>query len=209
MADNLRVYGFRWVANFGGGSHMPDPIRCRVASAYQATANPGSVSVGLNIGDPVKLVNDGSVALAAAGESIYGVIVGIGPYYDASVGAMTFGNALPGGTTYGTNLQNMSTVHVVPVQGQMFQAVCDDQVNTTEAAYTTLIHTNVDHVFQPSSTDRRANPLLDISTTVTATAGWRILDIQKAVNIDFTGLYVPLLVTCNEVQSAPYVTTGV
>jgi len=38
---------------------------------------------------------------------------------------------------------------------------------------------------------------------------WRIVNTSFRVNVDYTGLYVPLLVTGNLVQQAPYQTTGV
>jgi len=208
MADNQRsAGGFRWRSALQGNGR-PRTFKKRVASAYQASVNPGSVSCDLFPGDPVKLVNDGTIALAAAGDSIWGVIAGIVQWWDGYV--LQFTDRIPGGTTYGTVLERASIVEVYPVAGQIFEIDCDDAVTaTTEAGYTAYIGENCDHVFAPVAADRKANPLLDISTHVATTAQWRIEDLSRQVNADYSGAYVKLLVSANEVQQPPYVTAGV
>jgi len=207
MANNAAQYGFRWQFSLVGRD-MPI-VRKRVASGYQAA--PGGVNVDLNVGDPVILVNDGTIALAAAGNSIYGIIAGIGQYYNAGIGAKVPGGpSLPGGTAYGTNLDNQSIVFVVPAANQVFEIDCDDNVTaTTEAAYIALIEENADITINQVSGSTTAKPLLDISDHKTATAGCRIVDLGKQGNFDYSGTRVKLLVTVNEVQQAPYVTAGV
>jgi hypothetical protein len=166
------------------------------------------VNVDLNVGDPVKLVSDGTVALAAAGDSIYGVITGVAPYYDGTT--MVFNNKLPGGTTYGSVLERTSYVYVLPVAGLVFEVDCDENTTaTTQAAYTAFIEENCDLSLNADATTKQARPLLDISTHVTTTAQWRIYDLSRRIDQDFSGTRVKLLVVCNEVQQAPYVTTGV
>lgn len=206
MADNASLYGFRWVGARQGDPH-PDPEIVRVATAYQAS--PGGVSVDLNVGDPVKKVSDGTVALCATGDATFGIIVGILPYYDGS--KMVRSNRLPGGTAYSTNLERQSKVLIVPIAGNVFECVCDDNTSiTTEANYNAAIGENVDISINQVAGSTLATPRLKISTHATTnTLVWRIVDTSHRVNIDYTGLYVPLLVTGNVVQQAPYQTTGV
>lgn len=205
---NTNKYGFRWVSALQGTS-PPKPIPMRVASGYQAA--PGGVNVDLNVGDPVIMVSDGTVALAAAGNPTFGVICGIKPYWDAARSRLTFGTALPGGTTYTGTEEQVSTVNVIPVAGQVFEAVCDDgSTATTKATFITYIGENVDIAINQVSGSRLASPKLDISTHGTSNAlVWRIIDVGRAPDADFTVINAPLLVTCNLVQQAPYLTTGV
>lgn len=205
--NNLAQYGFRW--QYSLASEDPIAFRVRVASGYQAS--PGGVNVDLNVGDPVIMVSDGTVALAAATNPVYGIVDGIGPYYNAGIGAMVPGGpALPGGTTYGSNLARQSFIYILPVANQVFEVDADDNVTaTTEAAYNALIGENCDITINQVSGDTHAYPLLDISTHVTTSAQCRIIDIGRQGNTDFAGTRVKLLVTFNKVQQAPYVTTGV
>lgn len=207
MANNTALYGFRWQYSLAGRD--PTILRCRVASGYQAA--PGGVNVDLNPGDPVILVNDGTVALAAATQSIFGVVQGIGQYYNSGIGAMVPGGpSLPGGVTYGTKLERQSFIYVCLAANQVFEIDADDNVTaTTEAGYNALIEENCDITINQVSGDTHAYPLLDISDHKTATAQVRIIDLARQGNFDFSGTRVKLLVTINEVQQAPYVTAGV
>lgn len=207
MANNAFQYGFRWHSNRFGGDTKPQPERVRVASGYDAA--PGGVHCNLQPGDCVKKVSDGTVALATAGDAIFGVIDYIGPYYDAGVGAMVRNSVLPyANGVYSTNLERESTIYIIPAAGQIFRAMADDATTaTTYGGYVAFIGENADMI--NDAVTPNARPLLDISDHKTGTAQWRIVDVGREVNIDFTGLYVPLLVTCNEVQQAPWQTTGV
>lgn len=206
MADNAALYGFSWVgSDFGSG--MPAPMYFPVASAYQAS--PGGVSVDLNIGDPVKKVNDGTLALCAAGDAVFGIVCDIAPYYDGA--KMARANRLPGGTTYGSNLERQSKIGIILAAGNIFECVCDDNTTaTTQATFTGYIGENVDITINQVSGSTLATPRLDISTHATTNnVVWRIRGLSKRNNIDYTGNYVPLLVTGNVVQQAPFQTTGV
>lgn len=209
MADNASLYGFRWQKIMGAGQGDLQPIRCPVASAYQAA--PSATNVDLNVGDPVKRVSDGTVALCAAGDATYGIIVGIAPFWDSVQKVMRFGNALPGGTTYGTVVPRQSFVWVVPVANQIFEVDCDDNVTfTTYLTYQAAIGENCDITINQSSSTAKANPRLDISTHATTnTLVWRIVDIPRQDAQDYTGNFVKLLVQANVVQQAPYQATGV
>lgn len=211
MADNQYQYGFRWHSFLHGGTGRPAPVKKRLASGLAITANPGAVSVDLNVGDPVKLVNDGTITLAAAGDSIYGIVDGIGPtdFVGSAVGS-AWNTKVPTGTTGTVGGEREIYVHVLPAAGSIFRVVCDDNVTaTTLAAYIAFIEENCDHVFIPDATNKKAKPALDISTHAAATSGWRIHDMTRQINQDPSGAFFEVLVTCNEVQQAPFVTAGV
>jgi hypothetical protein len=203
--DNQALYGFRWVKS-RTGSGTPAPEWVSVASAYQAA--PGGVNVDLNIGDPVKKVNDGTVALAAAGDAIFGIVCDVGPYWDGTKKVRA--NRLPGGTTYGSVFDRESKVAIYLFADNIFAVVCDDaSTATTQAAYQALVGENADITINQVSGDTHAYPKLDISDHKTGTAQCRLVAIDNRVDIDFTGANVPFLVTGNEVQQAPFQTTGV
>jgi hypothetical protein len=206
MADNTYNYGFRWHSNLNGGP-CPKPIWYPVASGYSAA--PGGVSVGLRPGDWVKEVSDGTVQLAVAGDALLGVIAEIGPYYDTGQAAMVFGDSLPAGSgVYGSNLSRQSRVGVIPGNGVVWQAMCDDGSSiTTEANFNAAVHENVDMINVP--VDPKAHPLIDISTHETATRQLRIVGLLRRPGVDYTGNYVPLLVTMNEGRLPPFSATGV
>lgn len=202
MADNPALYGFRWIGS--RGTSIPKPEIYRVASGYQAA--PGAVNCDLNPGDPVIKVSDGTVAIATTGV-VFGVIIGVEPFYDGT--KMVRDDRLPGNTVYGSVLERQSKVLVIPVADQLFECVADENTTaTTQAAYTAFIGENVDLVMVPVAP--LATPRLDISThAVTNTLGWRIVNLGRGVNIDYTGNFVPLVVTANLPQQAPFTILGV
>lgn len=207
MADQLSLYGFRYFK--GRNDHMPLPERARVASAYQGTSN--AINVDLNVGDPVKKVSDGTVALCATGDATYGVIVGIEQYYDGTK-IIKPAQRLPGASTYGTVIERTSILLIQPVAGVLFECDCDDKTSiTTEANYIAAIGENVDASFNGVAGSTLANPRLDISThAVTNTLVWRVVDLApNPKNQDYAGSFVKLIVTCNLVQQAPWTILGV
>lgn len=207
MANNAALYGARFQYSRGGPNEKV--MRVRVASAYQAS--PGGVSVDLNVGDPIKKVNDGTIALCAAGDAIFGWVAGIGQYYSAAIGGIVPGGvSLPGGTTYGSVLERQSFVFITPAAGMVFEMDVDDNTTaTTEAGYTALIGENCDITINQVSGDTHAYPLVDISDHKTGTAQLRIVDLARYIPQDYSGTRVKLLMTTNEVQEAPFQTTGV
>ena len=206
MADNTYNYGFRWHSNINGGP-QPKPIWFPVASGYDAA--PGGVHVNLRPGDPVKEVSDGTVQLAVAGDALLGFICAVGPYYDSGVGAMVFNDSIPyANGVYGTNYSRQTKVGVLPLNGIIFQAMCDDSSTiTTEANWISAVHNNVDLI--NVAVTGTAHPQIDISTVGTPTAQLRIVGLLRRADVDFTGKYVPLLVTGNEGRLPPFSATGV
>lgn len=206
MADNVHKYGFRW-NRAANGRDTPSPIEKTIASAYQATNDGAGFNVGLSIGDPVKLVSDGTVALALTTQPVYGIIVGFKPYWNGSRLQPT--DYLPGATTWGTIRERRSIALVVPVDlGQFWELDCDDAVSaTTEAAYEAFEGENATFVCPGDQTTNSsrptADPKIDISTHAT-TAGLHLrLEklSQTQENQDFSGANVKFLVRFNVTQN--------
>lgn len=204
MANNTHKYGFRWARDFNGGRDCPAGIEYTVADSYQGQADDDATSVDLNIGDPVKMVSTGTVALAQSTEDVFGIIVGVLPYWNGT--AMTPTSRLPGATTGGGLLERKSRVLVVPVQEGLWECDVDENTTaTTEAAYLAFIFENVDHTCAGDTTNAsrpKADPRLDISGhNTTNTLGWQIMGISKSLeNMDFSGTNVKLIVKCNNIQ---------
>lgn len=201
--NNTHKYGLRLYKV--AGVQYPSPIEFSVADAYQAKADDTSTNVDLNVGDPVKMVSDGTVALAVTTNDVFGVVMGILPYWNGT--AMTFGRRLPGATTGGSILERKSRVLVLPVTNDMyFECDVDDATTaTTEAGYFAFVNENVDHTCAGDTTNAsypKADPRLDISTHATThTLGWRIIQVSKSrENQDFSGTNVKLIVACNNIQ---------
>lgn len=198
MADNVAKYGFRFFRS-RSGSGTPTPEERFLASAYQAA--PGGTNVDINIGDPLTLVNDGSLAIATAGSSgrISHICVGVKQYYDGT--RMRSGDRVPGGQgVYGTNLERQTLIYALRTEDVIWEIDCNDATTaTTLAAYQAFINENADIAYSASSSTKLANPRLAISThNTTATLQCRIVGISPTVNNqDFSGNYVKLLVTIN------------
>lgn len=217
MPDNRIMYGFRWHAALDGGKSMPVPEEAHVATGAAFNVNGGPSGVALGYGDLVKRVSTGGVTMAEGNETgggasdiAYGVIVGVGPYYDGTV--MRRRNTLPSGTAYGTNLTRQTKLFVVPLTAGVWEVDCDDAVTaTTLAAYQDLIGNNVDYRLTQVAADTRPTPRLDISgVNTTNTLAMRIVGISKTVhNQDFSGNFVKLLVRPNESQVPPFTILGV
>jgi hypothetical protein len=217
MADNTHLYGFRWAFGYGGKS-MPMPIRKHVATA-QDDVDDAAVSCAIYPGDPVKLMSTGGVKIALTTEAVYGIVVGIAPYWDGT--RMVRGNKLPNATTWGTVEERRSYVYVVPATAGFWEIDCDVSAAAydTKAEYQAFIGENAEHVvpggtFTGVAPTDSCDPYLDISThNTTEGLGWRIEDIsQTEHNQDFSGEYVKLIVSVNdslEATSAATVVVGV
>lgn len=194
MADNVTKRGFRWFRSESGSGDMPIHIY-PVATAFATL---------LARGDALKFAADGSMARAAAGDTlICGIVSGVKQFWNGTF--RTRGTFLPAATAYGTDLSKQSLLEVVPVMGQIFEVDADDAVTaTTEAAYQALVNENCDHVIESVGALNISGMALDISTHIIATAQWRIVGISPQVNHDFTGNRVKLLVQCNESETVPY-----
>lgn len=197
MANNVHKYGFRWVKGWNGSNNIPQPIRKTVATG-QDDQDDGSNSVDLNIGDPVKLVSTGGVALALTTNSIYGIISGIRPYWDGNV--MRPRNKLPNQTSWGTVEARRSWVDVIPITSGLWEIDADENTSaTTFAAYVAFLGENCNHTVPGNTSATSADPYLDISShATTAALELRLVGIsQSAENKDFSGTNVKLYVAAN------------
>ncbi len=160
-------------------------------------------------GDPVKEVSDGSVALIAGTDAPFGVICGIHPYWNGT--RKVFGTSLPGGTAWGTNYERASYVDIIPVAGQVFEAVCDDGTTAiTYATFVSYVGENVDLSINQVSGSTLASPKIDISTHFTTnTLNWRIWNVTGNVDADPTVTNYPLYISANYAQQPPYTILGV
>jgi hypothetical protein len=194
MADNVYRYGFKWVASLTAGDERPAVIPMRVASGFTPTA---SATSNLRQGDPVILLSTGYIRDAAAGEPVFGIIDGIGQYYDGS--RVVKKSSLPYGTTYTAGDAQESIVYVIPAVGQVFE-VCNHSTLyvATRAAAVGYIGLCADHTYSLVSAPY-LNPALDSSAAPTAaTAQWRIIELSRDPGVDYTGKYVPFRVTVQE-----------
>lgn len=215
MANNPFRYGFRWHSALQGVS-QEKPQRMRVASGLASVVNPGAVACDLNVGDLVKQVNDGSVAMCVAADPIYGVVAGFS-FVSASgsfaSGYLPYSDKLPTGTTYVAGDAQIFA-HVVPVAGQIFEAMVDDNVTFTTdigvggSSYLTAIHENVEYIYTPDAASKQARPRLQISSHAPGALSWRIHDLSRRIDVDPSGTNYPLLVICSRVQQAPYTLAG-
>lgn len=201
MADNAHRYGFRFYK--GQFSDQPKGELYHVADAYQAQVDGAGASVDLNIGDPVKAVLDGSVALANTTDLVFGIVIGVHRIFEASTGVTRPADRVPGGTTGGGNIERSTLVEVVPARGIIWEIdVGGVAPGITEAAYRALIHENAEHTClgDLSIAGRpKADPRLALPSAVGAGLGWRIVGISKsAQNKDWSGANVKLLVKVNE-----------
>lgn len=163
-----------------------------------ATSQSGAIFKG----DPVKLVNDGTVVASAIGELIYGVCDGVESYWDGT--AQRKGNYLPDATAWGTVEARKTLLRVIPARGAVFEVDADDGTTAaTEAAFRALINENCDHNLGTGSTvSGQSGSNLDISTHVTTTAGWRIVGLSTRPDNDFTVTRAKVEVVCNETNDA-------
>jgi hypothetical protein len=198
---NYQRGGLRWVrSKYNANAHSP-PIELKVVATGYGTA--------LYTGDIVKILNDGTISAASAGDTAYGVVDGVEQYYDGSV--MKKGGSLPASTTWGTVWERRSLVRVIPARGQIFRMCCDDATTfTTPATYNDSVGENCEWIAGTAVGDQ-SGTLLDISTNNTTNTLSLTIQGYPDQNItDFASIYVPVDVTFNLVQdNASGSTTGV
>jgi hypothetical protein len=215
MANRIG-YGYQWVRARNGAKEMPAPLRFPVASAYQGAIQ-GGTNCDVNVGDVVKLLATGYVAIAEGSEKTsynpgtidadipLGVVVAIEPYYDGTV--MTPGNKLPGATTYGTNFARQSFVLVVPAEAGIWSVAVD----ATSASYDTyaewlaVVGETIDMV-NSNGVTLKAEPELDLATIadpVSVSQMWKIQGLTPNLdNKDYDAAGFRLEVIANRYQNA-------
>lgn len=156
MSLSNAPFGFRPFRHLSGG----DPNSTReypIATGY-ATA--------LCTGDPVHLLTDGTIALAAAGERILGIFQGVS--YVASDGSQVFTSRWPASTS-ATDIK--ATVVADPAVTFLVQS----GGTPTQADVGTI----ADHVTGTGSAYTGQSAAYLSGTMTSADAGFRVLDIAK------------------------------
>jgi len=201
MANNT-YGGFRF-NKMRNGSRTPVVEVWPVASGY-ATA--------IFRGDPVKKVDDGTIEVAAAGDTdILGIADGVEQYNES--GVLRKGNYLPASTTFSPSTVgsvNESRVRVILARDTVFEVDADDGSSvTTVAAAHGVVGENCDHVAAAGSTATgRSAYALDISTHVATAAQWRIVGIASDPLNDVTSTRAKYLVEVNESNQPQFSTSG-
>lgn len=190
---NITQGGFRWIKNRYGAN--VEPIEERFAASGLAT--------GIFHGDTVKLVSDGTIAPATAGDAVYGIAKAAIRYKNSS-GQIVAGNFLPANTTYNgaPSLSNpeASVISVTLAQGQVFEADCDTAQASLTAAQDFMFN-NADMAAGAGGstiTGRSTQVINGASGTGTPTATWRLLEVVPGPLNDVTSANWKVRVTLNE-----------
>lgn len=202
---NIQIGGFRWIkSRFGVAGCAP------VEERPVATANGTAIFKG----DIVKLVSDGTVIAAAAGDTVSHVVVGVVRYKNSS-GVITTGNFLPASTAFtgapAVSNPQASVLSVIPLQGQILEADCDTAMASITAAQD-LMSNNGDLVATAgnTTTGRSGFVMNTASGTGTGTATFRFLEVVLDPSNDVTAANWKVRVTLNEGnEPVPGSATGV
>lgn len=216
MADNQAQYGFRWVGNQYGMPY-PKPMRGIAATGQNWNVNGDATNLNLNVGDPVFVNANGTLAIAGGSEAsggvsvaTTGIVVGFGPVFNGTRKVpQTF---LQSGVAWGTNRENAPDIYFIPVEMGLWEIDCNDNVTaTTRAAYQLFVGENADSILTPNDAQLLVNPLLNIgSHNTTAALQYRIRDISSSIlNQDFSGKNVKLIVQINKGSAPLYTATGI
>lgn len=223
MANNSHVYGFRWATNANGMS-QPKPELMAVASGQNFNVSGDATNLNLNVGDPVALLASGFVTLAGGNENgqtsqaAWGVVVGMGPVGFFNGTRMVRQNFLQSGATWGTNIDRMSQVLVVPFSAGVWEIDVDDNAtSTTQLGYQAFVGENCDHRLASNSqgfvsAQLAANPVLNIAShaAATTTLSMRIRGISaNFANQDYSGTFVKMLVSVNKGQENFFTNAGI
>lgn len=219
---NPHRYGFRFVRSLGG-SDTPQIFTYPIATAYAPTTVVGAgTACNLNIGDPVKLLEDGTIQLVQTAQDVsgadadsddyaFGVIVG---FPRVIVGGFPRpGSFYTSGTAYtgGISSDNAPLAAVIPVHNNIFEIDADTAptVATLAGAMALVggVGTMVYSVLTAGTGQPKANPLLDVSTVVSGgTDQLQLLVVglgKAAYTCDFTSANVPFQVMWQNQQLLP------
>lgn len=176
---NTHRYGIRYVRSIHG-AETPQTFTFPIASGYAPVTVVGAgSSVNLNIGDPARLFEDGTIGLTQDGQSTSGANTDSDDYtFGIIVGfprVIVGGYPRPGsfyttGTTYsgGIGSDSAPLVSVIPVDGNIFEIDANAVVGAgTKSACMAVVGQTAQIAYSVLSTGSgqpKANPLLDVST---------------------------------------------
>lgn len=200
---NVIQGGFRFKRMKTGG-HAYTPFK-----GYVTTNN----STGIFFGDAVKRTSAGDWVVAAAGDAIGGICVGVEQYQGTDGVLRKGGLFLPASTTYsgGLGSDTQSVIRVCPVNNAIFEVDANAATFTTLATWMAIIGENCD-----LSASTAGNTTTGMSGMNLATAGhgtsnalvFRVEDISPRFDNDYSSVGVKLLVSVNLSQDVPYTSTG-
>lgn len=178
---NVVLTGFRpWGSKSGGKGVFPQAMRFEVASGY-ATA--------VSAGDVVELHTDGTVQVAAAGETeILGIVSHVSY---VTGGKRIFDTQIPASTTYSPTARrsaNASYAYVWTGPDVIYSvsiAAAGDANHDAAAELFDMIGANMDHVATAASTTYKVSRHeLDGTLVEGSAAGFRIIGIDEEINND-------------------------
>lgn len=221
---NTHRYGFRFVRSIGG-SDTPQTFTFPIADDYAPVTVVGAgTSVNLNIGDPVKLAEDGTIMLVQAGQDVSGANADSDDYAFGIIAGfprvIVGGYPRPGsfytsGTSYtgGIGGDNAPLVTVIPVEGNIFEidaaAAPSPATKSGAMAYVGMTAMMLYTVLTAGNGQPKANPLLDLSTAAAGGANQlqlQVVGLGKAGDaMDFTSANVTFQVMwgAKQLQAAP------
>lgn len=220
---NTHRYGIRFARTISG-SDTPQVLTFPIATAYQPNPVFGTSDASncnLNIGDPVRLLEDGSIALVqtaqdAAGPNndsddyAFGVIVG---FPRVLVGGYPRpGSFYTGATAYtgGIGSDNAPLVAVIPVEGNIFEIDANAVIGAgTKSAALAVVGQTASIVYSiltAGNGQPKANPLLGVSVLAAGGANQAqlvVVGLGKAGDaMDFAATNVTLQVKFTAQQLA-------
>jgi hypothetical protein len=222
---NPHHYGFRFARSFDG-NETPQTIEKPIASAYAPNTGDdgaGGTACNLNIGDPVQLLNNGTVRLVqpgttAAGTDIesrtFGIVAG---FPRVMIGGAPRPNGFyPSGTAY-TGDDQQTLCKIIPVHNNIFTVMCDAAGGgslDTKAEWQAVVGSTANFVYSALTSGAgqpKANPMLDtsdISEAVNEINQLRIIGLSKRFDsLDPALTDVELEVIFNEQQIFPTATS--
>lgn len=221
MADNPKHYGFKWQRSLSG-AETPQTEVYPIASAYapNTTFGGGGTSVNLNIGDPVRFGENGTLVLVEAGAAVadgsdtdkytYGIVSGF-PRVNIN-GAPRPSTYYPTGTTHaGLGADDCTLCSIIPVAGNVFTVDTDSAGGSsldTKAEFAAIVGGTGNfqfNVLTSGAGQPKANPTLDISDVTIASTEVNQLRVVGLGpdSQDYSGAYVSLQVVFNLVQALP------
>ena|SRR6185369_1070481 len=190
---NVQTNGFRYWGSLLGENIVPRVVPKQVASAY---------GTAIFKGDPVKKVSDGTVSISAAGEAIYGIVVGV--HYLTTAGVYVDANYVPASISYTPDRVRTIVDIIVATPFTIFEVSANAAVADIATART-YVDENVDHIATAAGNTGTGlgGYQIAIAGHQTATAQWRIHDISPSDSNDVTATNGRWLVIANETHNLP------
>ena len=219
---NTHIYGFRWHRSLVGGGDTPQVMTMPIATGYQpGTINGAGTNVNINIGDPVRLTEAGTVELVQTAQDVtgpngdsddfcFGIVLG---FPRVVVGGFPRpGSFYTGATAYtgGIGGDNAPLCAFIPASGNIFELDMDaaPTVQTLSGLMANVgaVATMAYSVLTSGTGQPKANPLISKTSIAFASANQLQLQIvgvgKRAYTQDFTSAFCTYQVMWNTLQMA-------